>query len=90
MGKSPALRKVLQLVKLVAARDSTVLLLGETGNGKELNVIPYMRKNGGGSIIGFASMNPNSGPAANSSLTGAARPSEILLRGHESGEDYEK
>ena len=36
IGQSPALRKVLQLVDTVAASDSTVLLLGETGTGKEL------------------------------------------------------
>jgi formate hydrogenlyase transcriptional activator len=36
IGKSTALRHVLELVKTVAATDSTVLLLGETGTGKEL------------------------------------------------------
>jgi DNA-binding NtrC family response regulator len=36
VGQSPALREVLQLVEMVAASDSTVLLLGETGTGKEL------------------------------------------------------
>jgi formate hydrogenlyase transcriptional activator len=36
VGHSSALRQVLQLVELVAASDSTVLLLGETGTGKEL------------------------------------------------------
>lgn len=36
IGSSPALRHVLQLVETVAASDSTVLLLGETGTGKEL------------------------------------------------------
>src|SRR5271165_5477363 len=36
VGQSPALREVLQLVGMVAATDSTVLLLGETGTGKEL------------------------------------------------------
>src|SRR5580704_11569441 len=35
-GNSPALRRVLELVEKVAASDSTVLLLGETGTGKEL------------------------------------------------------
>jgi len=33
---SPALRQVLELVQTVAPSDSTVLLLGETGTGKEL------------------------------------------------------
>jgi formate hydrogenlyase transcriptional activator len=36
VGQSPALRRVLQLVETVATGDSTVLLLGETGTGKEL------------------------------------------------------
>jgi formate hydrogenlyase transcriptional activator len=36
VGHSPALREVLQLMEMVAATDSTVLLLGETGTGKEL------------------------------------------------------
>src|ERR1700723_3179777 len=36
VGQSPALRLVLQLVETVAPAGSTVLLLGETGTGKEL------------------------------------------------------
>jgi formate hydrogenlyase transcriptional activator len=36
IGNSPALRAVLELVEKVAKFDSTVLLLGETGTGKEL------------------------------------------------------
>ena len=36
IGSSPALRQVLHLVETVAPSDSTVLLLGETGTGKEL------------------------------------------------------
>jgi formate hydrogenlyase transcriptional activator len=36
VGQSPALREVLDLVDMVAPIDSTVLLLGETGTGKEL------------------------------------------------------
>jgi len=35
VGQSPALRHVLELVETVAPSDSTVLLLGETGTGKE-------------------------------------------------------
>src|SRR6266404_1166573 len=36
VGRSAALRHVLHLVETVAPSDSTVLLLGETGTGKEL------------------------------------------------------
>jgi formate hydrogenlyase transcriptional activator len=36
VGNSPALTHVLELVETVAPSDSTVLLLGETGTGKEL------------------------------------------------------
>jgi formate hydrogenlyase transcriptional activator len=36
VGQSSALRHVLQMVETVAPSDSTVLLLGETGTGKEL------------------------------------------------------
>ena len=36
IGKSSVLRGLLQMVETVAGGDSTVLLLGETGTGKEL------------------------------------------------------
>lgn len=36
IGNSSALRRVLELVETVATSDSTALLLGETGTGKEL------------------------------------------------------
>ena len=36
IGQSPGLRRVLEQAEQVAATDSTVLLLGETGTGKEL------------------------------------------------------
>jgi formate hydrogenlyase transcriptional activator len=36
VGRSAAMRKVLTQIEQVAATDSTVLLLGETGTGKEL------------------------------------------------------
>lgn len=36
VGESPALKATLDLVSMVAPTDSTVLILGETGTGKEL------------------------------------------------------
>ena len=36
IGESPAMRRVEEQVQQVAATDSTVLLLGETGSGKEM------------------------------------------------------
>jgi PAS domain S-box-containing protein len=36
VGQSPALREVLKKARVVAPTDSTVLLLGETGTGKEM------------------------------------------------------
>jgi formate hydrogenlyase transcriptional activator len=36
IGRSSSLRRVLQMIETVASGDSTVLLLGETGTGKEL------------------------------------------------------
>src|SRR5919109_3965066 len=36
IGASPAFKQVLDAISMVAAVDSAVLLLGETGTGKEL------------------------------------------------------
>jgi DNA-binding NtrC family response regulator len=36
IGNSPAIRRVLELVEMVAATDTTVLIFGESGTGKEL------------------------------------------------------
>ena len=36
IGQSPAIRTVLEQVRIVAPTDATVLLHGETGTGKEL------------------------------------------------------
>jgi formate hydrogenlyase transcriptional activator len=36
IGRSPAIRKILEQVEIVAPTDATVLLHGETGTGKEL------------------------------------------------------
>jgi transcriptional regulator with GAF, ATPase, and Fis domain len=36
IGESPAVRRVLEQARQVASTDSTVLLLGETGSGKEI------------------------------------------------------
>jgi sigma-54 interacting transcriptional regulator len=47
VGKSAALRRVLQQVETVAPSDSTVLILGETGTGKELIAAQFTSAAGG-------------------------------------------
>ncbi|MCX7908055.1 MAG: sigma-54 dependent transcriptional regulator [Ignavibacteria bacterium] len=44
IGNCEQLRKVLSLAKIVASTDSTVLIVGETGTGKEL-LAKYIHKN---------------------------------------------
>ena len=41
VGTSPALKSVLSRISKVAPSDSTVLITGETGTGKELVAPPY-------------------------------------------------
>jgi formate hydrogenlyase transcriptional activator len=75
IGRSPALRKVLEMVEQVAAGDSTVLLLGETGTGKEL-IARAIHNRSGRRDRGFVKLNC------------AAIPSGLLeseLFGHERG-----
>ena len=36
IGKSPAIKKIINLAHKVAPTDSTILITGETGTGKEL------------------------------------------------------
>lgn len=46
LGGSPALRNVVHQIELVAATDSTVLILGESGAGKELVARELHRRSG--------------------------------------------
>jgi formate hydrogenlyase transcriptional activator len=75
IGESPALRHVLAEVETVAPSDATVLILGETGTGKELiaRAIHRLSSRRGGSFI---------------KLNCAAIPTGLLeseLFGHEKG-----
>lgn len=53
VGSSPALQHTLQLASIVAPTDSTVLLYGETGTGKELfaSLIHDLSRRAGGPFI---------------------------------------
>src|SRR6476469_645268 len=55
-GESPALKTALSLVSVVAPTDSSVLILGETGTGKEL-VARAIHKLGNRSEKGFVKLN---------------------------------
>ena len=75
VGKSPAIQKVLEQVAIVAPTDSTVLLHGETGTGKELiaNAIHNLSSRCGRALV---------------RMNCAAIPSGLLeseLFGHEKG-----
>lgn len=75
VGESPSIWSVLQNVDLVAATDSTVLILGETGTGKEL-VARAIHKNSRRANAPFVRVNC------------AALPESLLeseLFGHEHG-----
>jgi formate hydrogenlyase transcriptional activator len=56
VGESPALKTALSLVAVVAPTDSSVLILGETGTGKEL-VARAIHKLGRRSERGFVKLN---------------------------------
>jgi formate hydrogenlyase transcriptional activator len=56
VGESPALKTLLSLVSVVAPTDSSVLIQGETGTGKEL-VARAIHKLGGRSEKGFVKLN---------------------------------
>src|SRR4029077_87730 len=75
VGNSPALREVLQQVEIAAPSDATVLVLGETGTGKELiaRAVHRVSSRGEGNFI---------------KLNCAAIPTGLLeseLFGHEKG-----
>lgn len=75
IGESPALKKVLKQVETVAATDVTVLILGETGTGKDLiaRAIHELSSRAGHSLV---------------KLNCAAIPTGLLeseLFGHEKG-----
>src|SRR5271163_996474 len=75
IGESPALKTALSLVSVVAPTDSTVLVLGETGTGKEL-VARAIHKLSSRSEKAFVKLNCAAIPLG---------PLESELFGHEKG-----
>ncbi len=53
IGESESTKKLFELIRLVAEKDSTVLLTGETGSGKELitNIIHFNSRRGNRPLI---------------------------------------
>jgi len=43
LGSSPRIREIFQLLEMAAPSEATVLLLGETGTGKELAALAIHR-----------------------------------------------
>jgi formate hydrogenlyase transcriptional activator len=62
IGRSPALRRVLGLAQVVAPTNTTVLIKGETGTGKEL-IAEVLHKCSGGSEGPFVKVNCAAIPA---------------------------
>src|SRR5262245_51568523 len=62
VGESPALREVLEQVHTVAETDATVLILGDTGTGKEL-VARALHRAGGRANRPFVKVNCSAIPS---------------------------
>ena len=53
IGTGPAMERVYQITRRVARSNASVLLLGETGTGKELiaNAVHQLSDRGGGAFV---------------------------------------